>query len=158
MAWRMISSITLPITEVRLATSNSSDPSSSPSCRCVLHLLTSSQLGPPSLPGLLVMITAASSLNPCGWIPSSPMDLGLSEWHSMSLTVSLLYGAPFCSLSQSSSSGDWVPWGQLVLLLKAEGKKALSTSAFSSPFATVFPSASNKAQGKAPGFSLSLFL
>ena len=46
-------------------------------------------------------------------------------------------GASFCSPSLSSSSGGWVPGGQLVLLLETEAKKALSTSAFVSMFPPV---------------------
>lgn len=52
--------------------------------------------------------------------------------------------ASFCSLSLSTSSGEWVPGEQLILLLKTEAKKTFSTSAFSSSHVTVFPPTSNK--------------
>lgn len=53
-------------------------------------------------------------------------------------------GTSFCSQSMCSSSGGWVAWQQLVLLIKTEARKAWSTSAFSSFFVIMFPLTSYK--------------
>lgn len=67
------------------------------------------------------------------------------RWCSRSLNISLWIGGDsFCSPSLCSTSRSWGPGKQLVLLLKTETQKALSTLDFSSFFVTLFPPASSK--------------
>lgn len=77
-----------------------------------------------------------SSLSTLGLIPT---DEWVSKLHRRSLTISsCITGALFCCLSLSSS-WDWGPWGQMILLLKTEAKKASSYLRFFLIFITVFP-------------------
>ena len=84
--------------------------------------------------------TSTSSFSTIGWIPSGPIDLCVSIWHSRSLTIyPWILGISFCSPSLFSCSGDCVSGEQLPLLLKTETKKALSTSALPHPLSLSFP-------------------
>lgn len=68
------------------------------------------------------------------------LDLCVSGQHSSSLTTSSCrMGTLLCSLFLSSASGGWICRGELGFWLKAEVKKALSTSAFSSSREGMFP-------------------
>lgn len=76
---------------------------------------------------------SANSFSSLGLILSGPIDLCMFN--------DVLCHQPFHLglFSLSSSSAGWVPWEQLVLLIKTEAK-ALSSSAFFSSLSIMFPS------------------
>lgn len=93
--------------------------------------------------------SSVSSLSILGWIPSSPINLCLSKGHNITLYTnhSLPHYESFILLISVFQLRGWMPWGQLVLLLKTEAKQALTTSAFSPSSVTVLLSESKKGWG-----------